>query len=148
LRFAPIAGAKFFDPTNRRYLYPFTNCTNCGPRFTIIESLPYDRPNTAMKKFAMCAACQKEYDDPRDRRFHAQPNAYPDCGPHLELWDHEGNVVAKYHEALLQAAKVILEGKILVLKGIGGFQLLVDGRNENAVARLRKRKQRRRNLFR
>lgn len=76
---------EILDPTNRRYLYPFTNCTNCGPRFTIIESLPYDRPNTSMKKFTMCAACQKEYDDPRDRRFHAQPNACPHCGPYMEL---------------------------------------------------------------
>ncbi len=133
---------EIFDPNNRRYLYPFTNCTNCGPRFTIIESLPYDRPNTSMKKFTMCAACQNEYDDPRDRRFHAQPNACPHCGPHLELWDHRGIAVAKYHEALLQAAKVVRDGNILALKGIGGFQLLVDARNEEAVARLRKRKHR------
>ena len=133
---------EIFDPSNRRYLYPFTNCTNCGPRFTIIESLPYDRPNTSMKKFTLCAACQNEYDDPRDRRFHAQPNACPHCGPHLELWNDKENVLAKHHEALLQAAKVIRKGNILALKGIGGFQLLVDARNEEAVARLRKRKHR------
>lgn len=133
---------EIFDPNNRRYLYPFTNCTNCGPRFTIIESLPYDRPNTAMKKFTMCAVCQKEYDDPHDRRFHAQPNACPNCGPHLELWDDKGNVLAKSHEALLQAVKVIRAGKILALKAIGGFQLLVDSRNEEAITRLRKRKHR------
>ena len=133
---------EIFAPNNRRYLYPFTNCINCGPRFTIIEALPYDRPNTAMKKFTMCSACQKEYDDPHDRRFHAQPNACPSCGPHLELWEVKGNVLSKYHEALLQAAKVIREGKILALKGIGGFQLLVDSRNEEAVARLRIRKHR------
>ncbi len=133
---------EIFDPSNRRYLYPFTNCTNCGPRFTIIESLPYDRSNTSMKKFTLCAACQNEYDDPRDRRFHAQPNACPHCGPHLELWNDKKNVLAKHHEALLQAAKVIRKGNILALKGIGGFQLLVDARNEEAVARLRKRKHR------
>lgn len=95
-----------------------------------------------MKKFTMCPACQKEYDDPHDRRFHAQPNACPSCGPQLELWDVKGNVLSKYHEALLQAAKVIRTGKILALKGNGGFQLLVDSRNEDAVMRLRKRKHR------
>jgi len=131
-----------FDPRNRRHLYPFTNCTNCGPRFTIIESLPYDRPNTSMKKFTMCAACQKEYDDPHDRRFHAQPNACPSCGPQLELWDMNGRVLSKHHEALLRAAAVVRGGKILALKGIGGFQLLVDARNEEAVVRLRKLKHR------
>jgi hydrogenase maturation protein HypF len=134
--------AEIFAPDNRRYLYPFTNCTNCGPRFTIIASLPYDRPNTAMKKFTMCAACQKEYDDPHDRRFHAQPNACPHCGPRLELWDTNGRVLSKDYEALLQAAKVVRAGRILALKGIGGFQLLVDSRNQEAVVRLRKRKHR------
>jgi hydrogenase maturation protein HypF len=133
---------EIFDPNDRRYLYPFTNCTNCGPRFSIIESLPYDRANSSMKNFTMCPACQKEYDDPRDRRFHAQPNACPDCGPRLELWDNKGNVLLRHHEALLQAAAVIRAGKILALKGIGGFQLLVDARNHAAVLRLRARKQR------
>jgi hydrogenase maturation protein HypF len=89
----PDCLAEIFDPTNRRYGYPFTNCTNCGPRFSIIEALPYDRPKTAMKAFRMCSRCQEEYDDPRDRRFHAQPNACPVCGPHLELWDREGRAV-------------------------------------------------------
>lgn len=133
---------EIFDPRDRRYLYPFTNCTNCGPRFTIIEALPYDRPNTVMKKFAMCLACQDEYDDPRDRRFHAQPNACPHCGPHLELWQANGKVLAKNHEALQQSANVVREGKILALKGIGGFLLMVDAGNDEAVMRLRARKQR------
>ncbi|MCL4703636.1 carbamoyltransferase HypF [bacterium] len=133
---------EIFDPRNRRYLYPFTNCTNCGPRFTIIAALPYDRPNTAMKKFPMCPACREEYDDPRDRRFHAQPNACPSCGPHLELWEAGGKVIAKNHEALQQSANMVREGKILALKGIGGFLLMVDARNHDAVMRLRARKQR------
>lgn len=133
---------EIFDPRDRRYLYPFTNCTNCGPRFTIIAALPYDRPNTAMKKFAMCPACQNEYDDPRDRRFHAQPNACPHCGPHLELWQADGKVLAKNHEALQRSAHLVREGKILALKGIGGFLLIVDAGNDEAVMRLRARKKR------
>ncbi|MCS6862116.1 MAG: carbamoyltransferase HypF, partial [Abditibacteriales bacterium] len=133
---------EIFDPHDRRYLYPFTNCTNCGPRFSIIEALPYDRPNTTMKKFVMCAECQREYDDPLDRRFHAQPNACPACGPHLELWDEVGNVLATHHDALLQAAEAIWEGRVVAVKGLGGFHLVVDARNEPAVVRLRQRKHR------
>jgi len=133
---------EIFDPTNRRYLYPFTNCTNCGPRFTIIESLPYDRQNTTMKKFEMCEECQHEYENPLDRRFHAQPNACPKCGPHLELWDENGKTVSTHHEALLQAADIIRAGKILAMKGLGGFHLIVDARNEDAIVRLRERKHR------
>ena len=138
----PDCLSEIFDSQNRRYLYPFTNCTNCGPRFSIIESLPYDRANTSMKKFAMCSDCQKEYQNPRDRRFHAQPIACPRCGPALELWDHAGNVLGSGHEALLAAAQALRDGRILALKGIGGFQLLADARNESAVQTLRLRKQR------
>ena len=133
---------EIFDPRNRRHLYPFTNCTHCGPRFSIVESLPYDRANTSMKQFAMCPECEQEYRDPANRRFHAQPNACPKCGPHLELWDAGGAVLASHHEALLQAANTVREGKILALKGIGGFQLMADARNDDAVRRLRQRKQR------
>jgi hydrogenase maturation protein HypF len=133
---------EIFDTANRRYLYPFTNCTHCGPRFTIIQSLPYDRANTTMKVFNMCAACQEEYEDPLDRRFHAQPNACPECGPRLELWDKQRNRLAGGHAALLQAADSLRDGKILAVKGLGGFHLLVDARNENVVLRLRALKHR------
>jgi hydrogenase maturation protein HypF len=131
---------EIFDPLNRRYQYPFTNCTNCGPRFSIIEALPYDRANTTMKKFKMCELCQAEYEDPLDRRFHAQPNACPVCGPHLELWNSKGKILSSLHQALLQAAEAIRNGKIVAVKGIGGFHLMVDARNEKAVVRLRKLK--------
>lgn len=133
---------EIFDPTDRRFGYPFTNCTNCGPRFTIIESLPYDRGNTSMKRFVMCAECEREYHDPIDRRFHAQPNACPRCGPQVQLWDAAGSAIAHSREALVKAAEIIRAGKILAFKGIGGFQLLVDARNDQAVASLRERKHR------
>jgi hydrogenase maturation protein HypF len=133
---------EIFDPTDRRYRYPFANCTNCGPRFSIIEALPYDRPKTTMRAFEMCAACRKEYDDPRNRRFHAQPNACPECGPSLVLWDSAGTVIASRDDALSEAANAVREGAILALKGLGGFQLVVDGRSEEAVVRLRERKHR------
>ena len=141
---------EIFDPKNRRYRYPFTNCTNCGPRFSIIESLPYDRANTSMRSFTMCPQCQAEYDDPRDRRFHAQPNACPVCGPQLELWDvrtrplQSADMSARSdsYDALLAAAKAIREGKIVAVKGLGGFHLMADARNDKAVRLLRKRKHR------
>jgi len=133
---------EIFDPADRRYLYPFTNCTNCGPRFSIITALPYDRPNTTMARFSMCAACRREYEDPGDRRFHAQPNACPACGPHLALWGEAGDVLATRHEAVLKAAEAIRAGRILALKGLGGFHLLVDARDAEAVLRLRRRKHR------
>jgi hydrogenase maturation protein HypF len=131
-----------FDPANRRYRYPFTNCTNCGPRFSIIEALPYDRANTSMKKFAMCPECEAEYHDPCDRRFHAQPNACPNCGPQLQLWDAAGKELASRDDALRQAAEKVRAGHIVAMKGVGGFHLVVDARNESAVARLRLRKRR------
>ena len=142
---------EIFDPKNRRHRYPFTNCTNCGPRFSIIESLPYDRANTSMRAFKMCPQCQAEYDDPRDRRFHAQPNACPICGPRLELWEcgdvsplsKRGHVRAlENNDVLLAAAKAIREGKIVAGKGLGGFHLMVNARDDDAVRRLREQKQR------
>ncbi|MDW8290547.1 MAG: acylphosphatase, partial [Armatimonadota bacterium] len=133
---------ELFDPADRRYLYPFINCTNCGPRYSIIEALPYDRPNTTMKAFPMCSACREEYENPLDRRFHAQPIACPDCGPHLELWDERGDCLATHHEALEYAAEAVREGRIVAVKGLGGFHLVVDARNEGAVRRLRERKRR------
>jgi hydrogenase maturation protein HypF len=133
---------EIFDPRNRRFRYPFANCTHCGPRFSIIEALPYDRARTAMKLFPMCPDCEREYRDPSDRRFHAEPNACPQCGPQLELWDASGKTLATRDDALLHAADSVRKGKILALKGIGGFQLIVAARNENAVRHLRERKRR------
>ncbi len=133
---------EIFDPTNRRYRYPFTNCTNCGPRFSILEALPYDRPNTTMQHFQMCRHCQTEYENPRDRRFHAQPNACPQCGPHLEVWDQTGKVVAADDDALNSTTDAIRQGKIVAIKGIGGFHIFVDACNEEAVQRLRQAKHR------
>lgn len=133
---------EIFDPQNRRYRYPFTNCTNCGPRFSIIEALPYDRPNTTMKAFPMCEVCQAEYENPLDRRFHAQPNACPVCGPHLQLWNAGGEVLATHKDALRLAEEAIRQGKIVAVKGLGGFHLIVDARNTCAVQRLRKAKAR------
>jgi hydrogenase maturation protein HypF len=120
---------ELFDRANRRFEYPFTNCTNCGPRYTIVVDIPYDRPNTTMREFVLCPACAAEYNDPLNRRFHAQPNACPLCGPKLD-------------GTIEDAARVLLEGQIVALKGIGGFQLLVDARQAAAVARLRQRKHR------
>lgn len=133
---------ELFDPSDRRYLYPFTNCTHCGPRFTIIESLPYDRDNTTMKTFEMCESCREEYENPIDRRFHAQPNACPVCGPHLELWDGRGRPVSRHCEAWAGAVAAIRAGKIVAVKGLGGFHLMVDAGNDRAVVHLRDRKYR------
>lgn len=133
---------EIFDPNDRRYLYPFTNCTNCGPRFSIIAALPYDRPNTSMKNFEMCLECKAEYENPEDRRFHAQPNACPVCGPYLELWSKRGQIISNGQEALSETAHEIRQGKILAIKGLGGFHLVVDAGNEEAIQTLRKRKHR------
>jgi hydrogenase maturation protein HypF len=136
----PLCRKEIFNPSDRRYLYPFTNCTNCGPRFTIIESMPYDRPNTTMRKFNMCPQCLKEYNDVEDRRFHAQPNACPVCGPALQLIDAEGKGVDG--DALSASVELLKHGKILAIKGLGGFLLSCDATDDNAVAALRERKRR------
>jgi hydrogenase maturation protein HypF len=133
---------EIFDAANRRDRYPFTNCTNCGPRYSIISALPYDRHNTTMHDFQMCADCEAEYHNPLNRRFHAQPNACPRCGPHLELWNRDGKVLATGDRALLETAEAIRLGKILAIKGLGGFHLVVDATNLEAVTQLRKRKHR------
>lgn len=133
---------EIFDPNNRRYLYPFTNCTNCGPRYSIIADLPYDRPNTAMGEFEMCDECLAEYKDPLNRRFHAEPTACPKCGPQVKLTDKSGNLICEKHEAIIFAAKAVKEGKIIALKGIGGYQLLCDAGDPAAVKELRLRKRR------
>ncbi len=138
----PECFKEIFTPANRRYLYPFTNCTHCGPRYSILEALPYDRRNTTMKHFELCPDCRREYEDPANRRFHAQPNACPACGPHLELWDRQGNVLFIKEDVIPAAARSLSNGGIVALKGLGGFQLMVDARNEEAIRRLRRRKQR------
>jgi hydrogenase maturation protein HypF len=156
--------AEVFDPADRRYRYPFTNCTNCGPRFTIIQALPYDRPNTTMRHFIMCPACQAEYENPLDRRFHAQPNACPQCGPKLTFHSRpptadgrpprndddvdaavggQRSAVVEEDAALLQTVEALQAGQIVAVKGLGGFHLMVDAGNAGAVARLRERKPRR-----
>ena len=129
------------DPANRRWRYAFTNCTHCGPRYTITRELPYDRPNTSMASFVQCPACQAEYDAPADRRFHAQPNACPECGPRLALWDNRGQPLA-VADPLAEAVQRIRRGGIVAIKGLGGFHLVCDARNAEAVAELRRRKQR------
>ncbi|MCK5556040.1 MAG: carbamoyltransferase HypF, partial [Alphaproteobacteria bacterium] len=139
--------AEMNDPSNRRYRYPFINCTHCGPRYTIIRKLPYDRPYTSMAGFKMCAVCKAEYDNPLNRRFHAQPIACPDCGPQIELKDAQGNLLAKRDDALQKTADAVRAGKIVAIKGLGGFHLIVDARSDTAVRLLRDRKHRRTKPF-
>lgn len=136
---------ELLNPEDRRYRYPFTNCTNCGPRFTIIEDMPYDRPKTTMRYFQMCPQCQSEYDNPLDRRFHAQPNACPKCGPQVELVDNQGNLVTSIESGsnpIVAASQLLKEGKIVAIKGLGGFLLACDATNDTAVKTLRQRKKR------
>lgn len=146
---------ELFDPQDRRYRYPFINCTNCGPRFTIIDALPYDRAATSMKDFSMCSACAREYADPADRRFHAQPDACFSCGPALSWCAHEGGDVTapltpvrwgedrEASDAIVaEAVAMLREGRLLAVKGLGGYHLVCDAENENAVALLRARKRR------
>jgi hydrogenase maturation protein HypF len=132
---------EMLDPTDRRFRYPFINCTNCGPRFTIVRSIPYDRPATSMAPFRMCAACQAEYDDPRSRRFHAQPDACWSCGPRLELWDNDGNPLNS-HGPIAATVEALKAGKVVAVKGLGGFHLAADALNPVAVRLLRERKRR------
>jgi hydrogenase maturation protein HypF len=140
---------ELFDPTDRRYRYPFINCTNCGPRFTIIQDIPYDRPKTTMASFPMCPDCEREYQDPTDRRFHAQPLACPVCGPHVWLEMRNGDfsrlvrtevVTTKNEQGIQEAQRLLSEGKILAIKGLGGFHLACNATDSQAVTELRNRK--------
>jgi hydrogenase maturation protein HypF len=133
--------AELLNPSDRRFQYPFINCTNCGPRYTIVRDIPYDRAKTSMAVFPMCPDCQREYGDPRDRRFHAQPNACWKCGPHVELWDSAGQRI-ETADPILKTIELLAAGEIAAVKGLGGFHLAVDAMNEAAVARLRERKRR------
>ncbi len=135
-------GRELADPRDRRHGYPFINCTNCGPRYSILGELPYDRPHTTMAAFVMCPDCRREYDDPANRRFHAQPNACPVCGPQVELQDAAGRTLAVRAAAIAGAAEALRAGRIVAVKGLGGFHLMVDAAGESAVGELRRRKQR------
>ncbi|MBV8051767.1 MAG: carbamoyltransferase HypF, partial [Acidobacteriaceae bacterium] len=132
---------ELFDPADRRCRYPFINCTNCGPRFTIVRDIPYDRPSTSMAVFPMCPECQAEYENPLDRRFHAQPNACWKCGPQVELWDRSGRAI-HCRDPIAEAASALRAGLIVAVKGLGGFHLAADATNRAAVALLRQRKRR------
>jgi len=132
---------ELFDPNNRRFRYPFISCINCGPRFSIIKDIPYDRPYTTMADFEMCPQCKAEYDNPRDRRFHTQPIACPACGPSVWL-ESKGEIISKGEDAIQTARKWISQGKIIAIKGLGGFHLACDASNMLSVQLLRKRKKR------
>jgi hydrogenase maturation protein HypF len=130
------------DPDDRRHAYPFINCTQCGPRYTLIEALPYDRPNTSMKAFPLCPDCEAEYRNPLDRRFHAEPVACANCGPQLSFAERGAPLVDNPDVALEKAVAAICAGDVVAVKGIGGYHLVCDARNEKAVSRLRDRKRR------
>ncbi|WP_442802052.1 MULTISPECIES: carbamoyltransferase HypF [unclassified Shewanella] len=134
--------AEMNDPTNRHYRYPFVNCTNCGPRYSLINALPYDRKYTSMAHFSMCPDCERSYQDPMDRRYHAQPISCPHCGPQLRFQSNQGVALFDENLALEHAAKRLLNGDILAIKGLGGFHLVCDATNDNTVRRLRERKKR------
>lgn len=133
--------SELFDPNNRRYLYPFINCTHCGPRYSLITALPYDRPNTTMAKFQLCNRCEAEYTDPEDRRFHAQPTACIECGPQLSFYTGDGQLL-ECDDPIARTLELIQQGKIVAIKGVGGFHLACDARNSQAIKRLRERKHR------
>jgi hydrogenase maturation protein HypF len=137
---------ELFDPSNRRYHYPYINCSMCGPRFTVIQRLPYDRPNTTMRAWPLCADCTGEYNDPGDRRFHAQPVACPACGPYYSLRT-DGGIVSGNEASIHRAAALLRDGKILAVKGLGGYHLACDARNACAVSALRERKFRKEKPF-
>ncbi|MFC1563572.1 carbamoyltransferase HypF, partial [candidate division KSB1 bacterium] len=132
---------ELFDPSDRRYLYPFINCTNCGPRYTIIEGVPYDREATTMKEFKMCEECTAEYSDPMSRRFHAQPNACSNCGPQVKLTDNRSSEII-CDDPIKESVELLLMGRIIAVKGLGGFHLACDAENDKSVALLRVRKKR------
>jgi len=138
----PQCSAELFNPEDRRFRYPFINCTNCGPRFSIIKDIPYDRPNTTMADFEMCPDCLAEYQNPHNRRFHAQPVACPVCGPQIWLENSQGEVLSREDSALKQAQRMLANGKILAIKGLGGFHLACDATSSEAVKKLRERKKR------
>ena len=135
------AKKSFLNSSDRRFRYPFINCTNCGPRYTIIKDIPYDRAATTMASFKMCPVCRKEYEDPADRRFHAQPNACWACGPVPALHDRKGEKIP-CDDPVLKTVALLTQGEILAIKGLGGFHLCVDATNHSAVVRLRRRKHR------
>src|SRR5580765_5721267 len=132
---------ELFDVADRRYRYPFINCTNCGPRFTIVKDVPYDRARTTMDRFEMCADCAREFHDPADRRFHAQPNACPRCGPRVRLLDSQGRESSET-DPIFAAAGLLRQGAILAVKGLGGYHLACNALKHAAVRRLRARKHR------